>query len=83
MNTAAEPIPSSLSMRLLERGLLPDFLIRHGIRRLLRARLAEEDQGDPESQQRHLMKLVTRLKQSPIAIHTAERLASIADVAPR
>ena len=72
MNTAAEPIPSSLSMRLLERGLLPDFLVRYGIRRLLRARLVEEDQGEPEGQQRHLMKLVARLKQSPVAINTAD-----------
>ena len=72
MTTAAEPIPMSFSMRLLERGLLPDFLVRYGIRRLLRARLAEEDQGEPEGQQRHLMKLVARLKQSPVAINTAD-----------
>jgi cyclopropane-fatty-acyl-phospholipid synthase len=62
----------SFSMRLLERGLLPDCLVRYGIRRLLRARLAEEDQGEPEGQQRHLMKLVARLKQSPVAINTAD-----------
>ena len=72
MNTAAEPMPTSWSMRLLERGLLPDFLVRYGIRRLLRARLAEEDQGEPEGQQQHLMKLVARLRQSPVAINTAE-----------
>jgi cyclopropane-fatty-acyl-phospholipid synthase len=59
-------------MRLLERGLLPDFLVRFGIRRLLKARLAEENQGSPEAQQRHLMKLIERLRQSPIAIHTAD-----------
>jgi cyclopropane-fatty-acyl-phospholipid synthase len=72
MNTAAIPIPMSWSMRLLERGLLPDFLVRFGIRRLLRARLLEERQDSPEAQQRHLMKLITRLRQSPIAIHTAD-----------
>ena len=59
-------------MRLLERGLLPDFVVRYGIRRLLRARLAEEDQGDPEAQQRHLMKLIARLVSSPIAINTGD-----------
>ena len=48
MNTTALPMPMSWSMRLLERGLLPDVLIRHGIRRLLRERLAEEDQGGAE-----------------------------------
>lgn len=70
MNTAAVPIPMSWSMRLLERGLLPDFLVRIGIRRLLRQRLAEEDRGAPEATQQHLMKLIARLKQSPVAINT-------------
>jgi cyclopropane-fatty-acyl-phospholipid synthase len=72
MNTAALPISPSFSMRLLERGLLPDALVRHGIRRLLADRLREEDRGDPETQQQHLMKLVARLKQSPVAINTAD-----------
>jgi cyclopropane-fatty-acyl-phospholipid synthase len=72
MDTIAEPVPTSLSMRLLERDLLPDFLVRHGIRRLLKARLAEEDKGCPEAQQQHLMKLITQLRRSPVAIHTDE-----------
>ncbi len=68
--TAESPAPS-LSMRLLERGLLPDWLVRVGIRRLLQARLAEEDQGDPEAQQQRLMKFIAHLRGSPVAIHTA------------
>lgn len=60
------------SLRLMERGLLPDWLIRVGIRRLLRARLAEEDRGGPELNQRHKMDLVARLKLSPVAINTAD-----------
>src|SRR5271165_5588280 len=72
MNSASAPMPLSWSMRLLERALLPDFLVRFGIRRLLRARLDEEHQDSLEAQQRHLMKLIARLRQSPIAIHTAE-----------
>jgi cyclopropane-fatty-acyl-phospholipid synthase len=72
MNTAAIPTPLSWSMRLLERNLLPDHLVRFGIRRLLKARLAEERQGSVEAQQRHLMKLIARLRQSPIAINTGE-----------
>jgi cyclopropane-fatty-acyl-phospholipid synthase len=68
--TLAEPV--SLSMRLMERGVLPDFLIRYGIRRLLKARLVEEDRGGPDAQQQHLMKLIARLKQSPIAINTGD-----------
>lgn len=59
-------------MRLLERDLWPDFIVRFGIRRLLKARLAEEHRGSLEEQQRHLMKLITRLLQSPIAINTAD-----------
>jgi cyclopropane-fatty-acyl-phospholipid synthase len=65
-------MPGSWSMRLLERDLLPDFLIRFGIRRLLKARLAEEHQDSLQAQQRRLMKLITRLRQSPIAVNTAD-----------
>jgi cyclopropane-fatty-acyl-phospholipid synthase len=72
MNTAALPMSTSWSMRLLERGLLPDSVVRYGIRRLLKARLVEEDRGTPEATQQHLMKLIARLKQSPIAINTAD-----------
>jgi cyclopropane-fatty-acyl-phospholipid synthase len=72
MTTAALPVSTSWSMRLLERALLPDFLVRYGIRRLLRERLVEEDRGNPESQQQHLMKLIARLRQSPIAINTTD-----------
>jgi cyclopropane-fatty-acyl-phospholipid synthase len=55
---------------LLEKNLLPDWLIRAGIRRLLRQRLREENQGAPAEQQAHLLKLVEELKRSPIAIET-------------
>jgi cyclopropane-fatty-acyl-phospholipid synthase len=72
VNTAAIQMPLTWSMRLLERDLLPDFLVRFGIRRLLKARLREEARGCAEAQQRHLMKLIARLKQSPIAINTAD-----------
>ncbi len=61
-----------LTMRLMERGLLPDWLIRLGIRRLLRARLAGEDRGGPELNQRHKLDLIARLKLSPVAINTAD-----------
>jgi cyclopropane-fatty-acyl-phospholipid synthase len=56
--------------RLLEKNLLPDWLIRIGIRRLLRQRLREENQGSAEAQSAHLLKLIAELKQSPIAIET-------------
>jgi cyclopropane-fatty-acyl-phospholipid synthase len=64
------PIPWTALDRLLEKNWLPDWLIRIGIRRLLRERLREEAQGDPSRQHAFLMDLITDLKQSPIAIET-------------
>ncbi len=69
-NHLALPKPTLLLDRLLEKDLLPDWLIRIGIRRLLRERLREENQGSAEAQQAHLLKLIAELKQSPIAIET-------------
>jgi cyclopropane-fatty-acyl-phospholipid synthase len=62
---------TSLAMRLLERDLVPDFLIRRRIRALLAARLREEDLGDPEAQQKRLADFVRSLARSPVAIETA------------
>jgi len=62
---------TSLAMRLLERDIVPDFLIRRRIRSLLAARLREEDQRDPERQQQRLIDFIRRLERSPVAIETA------------
>jgi cyclopropane-fatty-acyl-phospholipid synthase len=62
---------TTLAMRLLERDLVPDFMIRRRIRSLLAARLREEDQGDPERQQQRLIDFVRQLRRSPVAIDTA------------
>ncbi len=70
--TVAADAPLSFSMRLLERNLVPDGLIRRGIRKLLAERLREEDMGNPEAQQKRLMDLIARLKASPIAINTID-----------
>jgi len=70
--TGSDPAGISVTHRLLERDLLPDWLIRAGIRRLLRQRLEEEDRGGPERRQRHLMDLIARLRASPVAINTAD-----------
>jgi cyclopropane-fatty-acyl-phospholipid synthase len=56
---------------LLERDILPDALVRFGIRRLLRQRLREERRGSPEAQQATLQELIAQLRASPIAIETA------------
>lgn len=56
--------------KLLEQNKIPDPLIRVGIRKLLKQRLQDEDKGDVEAQQAHLMALIDELKNSPIAIET-------------
>jgi cyclopropane-fatty-acyl-phospholipid synthase len=58
-------------MRLLERDLVPDFVIRRRIRSLLAARLREEDAGDPELQRKRLADFIRGLSSSPVAIETA------------
>ena len=56
---------------LCERGLVPDFLTRHGIRRLCADRLREEGANDLESADRRFRDLLDELRRSPIAIETA------------
>lgn len=55
---------------LLEKNLVPDFLIRIGIRKLLKQRLSDEKKPTPELQKQHLLSLVEELKKSPIAVQT-------------
>ncbi|MDQ3047955.1 MAG: cyclopropane-fatty-acyl-phospholipid synthase family protein [Bacteroidota bacterium] len=57
---------------LLENDKVPDFIIRAGIRKLLKQRLQDENKGEPEAQQKHLMLLVEELRNSAIAVNTAE-----------
>jgi len=57
---------------LAEQGLLPDWLIRMGIRRLLAARLRKEDRGDVERQREAQERFIEELRESPIAIATDE-----------
>jgi len=71
--TGRQPLPygrGSFGTELLEGDRLPDWLIRAGIRRLLRARLREESAGGVEGQQARLMAFLEKLRQSPIAIET-------------
>jgi len=50
-----------------EKGRVPDFLIRQGIRMLLRKRLADEAAGDVEARSRNFRDLVEMLRSSAIA----------------
>ncbi len=55
---------------LAERGIVPDWLIRIAIRRLLRRRLREEHAGDPEAQSERFAQRIEELASSEIAIET-------------
>jgi cyclopropane-fatty-acyl-phospholipid synthase len=55
---------------LLERNILPDAVIRFGIRRLLRQRLSDERAPNATAQLERLQSLVARLRTSPIAEQT-------------
>lgn len=57
---------------LLEKDLLPDFLIRIGIRQLVKQRLRDENKGETQAQHESFWKLLTELKNSPIAINTQD-----------
>ena len=63
---------SAWGMRLVEKGWVPDALIRRGIRTLLAQRLAEEDRGDTRHQEEHLQRFIAELRASPIAINTRD-----------
>ena len=60
------------ALRWAERGLLPDALIRTGIRKLLGHRIAEIDPGDCQDRTQHLQQFIAAMDESPIALHTRE-----------
>lgn len=74
--SASRPKPSSAADspafvdRLIDTGLVPDRLLRAGIRRLLAARLREEDRGGLAEDQAHLMAWVEHQRSSPVAVET-------------
>ena len=55
-----------------ERGLLPDALVRAGIRRLCAARLHAEQAGGPEAVQARHESRIASLRASPLAIRTED-----------
>ncbi len=57
---------------LITRGLVPDWLIRIGIRRFLRLELARQGRGGPAGVAERLSALLTEMRSGPIALHTAE-----------
>jgi cyclopropane-fatty-acyl-phospholipid synthase len=67
---------------LAERGLLPDALIRAGIRRSCAQRLEEESLGDVEAQSVRFAALIEQLRASPLAIETAAANAQHYELPP-
>ena len=55
-----------------DRGLLPDRLIRMGIRFLDKQRLAQEDRSHSDGQRENLDRFIAHMHESPIAVHTNE-----------
>ena len=62
----------SFAMAAIERGMLPDFVVRAGIRRLLANRLRDESADDPEMSRAIHMKLLRDTAASPLAVKTDE-----------
>jgi cyclopropane-fatty-acyl-phospholipid synthase len=60
------------ALHLAEKRVIPDTLIRYGIRRLLKKRISDETAGTPEKQQERLMALIGKLQAAPLAVHTAD-----------
>ena len=65
---ADRPAPGLLG--LAERGLVPDALLRLGIRRLCAQRLAAEYAGGIDAWTARDQQLIARLRTSPVAIHS-------------
>ena len=58
--------------KLLEQDKIPDILLRKQIRKFVRQRLTDENRGNVEAQQLHLLELIDFLKSSPIAVNTSD-----------
>jgi cyclopropane-fatty-acyl-phospholipid synthase len=63
--------PSWLATTLLERDLLPDAVIRAGIRRIIAARLREQASPDPATAEARLRQFAAERSEGPIAIASA------------
>ena len=67
---------------LAERGLLPDALLRLGIRRMCAQRLREEHAGGLAAQAERQARLIDLLRHSPVAIETAAANAQHYELPP-
>ncbi len=74
------PAPGLLGMA--ERGLIPDMLLRLGIRRLCAQRLREEQAGGPALQAARFDECLEMLRHSAVAIHTGTANAQHYELPP-
>jgi len=64
--------PKAWQEPLIDSGLLPDAIIRAGIRRRLRARIRREEQGGVDEMSRRFRDFLAALRSSPVAENTRE-----------
>jgi cyclopropane-fatty-acyl-phospholipid synthase len=69
-NELPRDVPAPGLLGIAERGLLPDALVRFGIRRSCAQRLREESTGGLEGQSRRAAERLAALRASPLAVHT-------------
>jgi cyclopropane-fatty-acyl-phospholipid synthase len=77
---AERPAPGLLG--LAERGLLPDRLVRLGIRRLCAERLRAERRGGVAAEAERITERIAALRASPVAMHTAAANAQHYELPP-
>jgi len=68
-SAARPPGASSAAIQWVEQGRVPDPVVRLGIRRLLRQRLAELRSGDAEATQDLTREFVRAMRAAPLALH--------------
>jgi cyclopropane-fatty-acyl-phospholipid synthase len=76
------PAPSWLATALLERDLLPDVVIRAGIRRIIAARLREQARPDAAASEARLRQFAAERSEGPIAIDPSAANAQHYEVPP-
>ncbi|MGH7962319.1 MAG: class I SAM-dependent methyltransferase [Candidatus Binatia bacterium] len=69
------------AVALIERGVVPDWLTRWGIRRLLAVRLRQENKNGTSPRQA-LQEFIAQLRRSPIAVHTEKANAQHYELPP-
>jgi cyclopropane-fatty-acyl-phospholipid synthase len=75
--------PAAGLLGLAERGLLPDALLRLGIRQQCAARLRAQRAGGAAAQEARQQRLLDELRASPVALHTAAANAQHYELPPQ